>query len=139
MRKRKESEQGFTLVELMIVVVIVGILAAVAVPIYQANVNKAKASEAEATLGTIRTSLRVYYAANSTYPTSASFANVTSISGIDLDISDLTGKYYDDSYYYYKSAAGGGYIIKADDGAGSLPIRSMNTSGVMADSVLASE
>lgn len=139
MQKPKESEQGFTLVELMIVVVIVGILAAVAVPIYQANVNKAKASEAEASLGTIRTSLRVYYAANSVYPTSADFTNVTSIAGIDLDATDLTGKYYDDTYYYYKSASGTGYVIKADDGVGTLPIRSMNTSGVMADSVLTSE
>ena len=60
--------QGMTLVELMIVAVIVSILAAVAIPIYQANVKRAKASEADACLGSVRTALRVYYAENAAYP-----------------------------------------------------------------------
>ncbi|MCF7798007.1 MAG: prepilin-type N-terminal cleavage/methylation domain-containing protein, partial [Candidatus Marinimicrobia bacterium] len=59
---RKENQKGFSLVELMIVLVIIGILAAVGVPIYTSNVQKAKMSEADAALGTIRTALRVYYA-----------------------------------------------------------------------------
>ncbi|MCF7802389.1 MAG: prepilin-type N-terminal cleavage/methylation domain-containing protein [Candidatus Marinimicrobia bacterium] len=66
---RKENQKGFSLVELMIVLVIIGILAAVGVPIYTSNVQKAKMSEADAALGTIRTALRVYYAENGKYPT----------------------------------------------------------------------
>ncbi|MBT7093621.1 MAG: prepilin-type N-terminal cleavage/methylation domain-containing protein, partial [Bacteroidetes bacterium] len=61
-----KRNSGFSLVELMIVIVIIGVLAAVAVPIYSNNVMKAKMSEADAALGSIRTQLRVYYGENGT-------------------------------------------------------------------------
>jgi len=66
-RKFLRSKAGFTLVELMIVMVIVGILAAVAVPIYRTNVKKAMASEGAALVGSVRTGERVYFAENGAY------------------------------------------------------------------------
>lgn len=58
MNMKKKS--GFTLVELMIVVIIVGILAAVGIPMMSANTVKAKGTEAQAMIGTINTAGKLY-------------------------------------------------------------------------------
>ena len=60
--ERKKRKAGFTLVELMIVVIIVGILAAAAVPIYKFAVSRAYTSEAKASLGAIRAAELVHKA-----------------------------------------------------------------------------
>ena len=107
MRKFFKNQKGFTLVELMITIVIVGILAAVAVPIYTANIKKAKMSECDAALGTIRTALRVYYAtADPTpkYPTAAATTEVSTVVGLDIDAADLAGKYFIATNYTLTSA-----------------------------------
>jgi prepilin-type N-terminal cleavage/methylation domain-containing protein len=68
-----KDKRGFTLIELMVVVIVVGVLAAAAVPIYRFAMSRAYASEAKATVGTIRASELVYYQENSqTYLTGTS-------------------------------------------------------------------
>ncbi|MBA3005222.1 MAG: prepilin-type N-terminal cleavage/methylation domain-containing protein [Proteobacteria bacterium] len=62
MRKLSKDSQGFTLVELMIVVAIIGILAAVAIPQYQNFTKKSKSSEAKVMLDSIITAQAAYYA-----------------------------------------------------------------------------
>jgi type IV pilus assembly protein PilE len=59
--------KGFTLIEVMIVVVIVGILAAVAVPQYTAYVERAKVQEALSILSDVRTRLELQYGDSRSY------------------------------------------------------------------------
>jgi len=55
------SQKGFTLVELMIVVVVIGILSAVATPAYTGYVKRGKAAEATATLADLRIKMEQYF------------------------------------------------------------------------------
>ncbi len=56
-----KQRKGFTLVELIIVIVIVGILSIVAVPVYKGYTKKAMATEAKALLGAILTAEKIYF------------------------------------------------------------------------------
>ncbi len=67
MRGNLKNEQGFSLVELMIVVAIIGILAALAVPRFQSFQAKAKQTEAKNNLSHIYTLEQTYYGDNDAY------------------------------------------------------------------------
>ncbi len=61
------NQKGFTLIELMIVVAIIGILGAIALPSYQDSVRKTRRAEAQADLMELASTVERYFTENNTY------------------------------------------------------------------------
>ncbi|MAC34439.1 MAG: pilus assembly protein [Haliea sp.] len=80
----KQVQKGFTLIELMIVIAIVGILAAIALPAYQDYTVRAKMSEPVAVLAEAKTTIAEYYAANGNVPPDAAESGINTNPDTDI-------------------------------------------------------
>ncbi|HET7307462.1 MAG TPA: pilin [Gammaproteobacteria bacterium] len=79
-----KKQQGFTLIELMIVIAIIGILAAIAIPQYQDYVTRSKVTEGFNLSETAKTAVGTYVQTTASFPTSnkqAGLPQPSSISG----------------------------------------------------------
>ena len=80
----KQVQKGFTLIELMIVIAIVGILAAVALPAYQDYTVRAKVSEGLAKSAEAKTTIAEFFVARVKFPLDANEAGIDVNVGTDL-------------------------------------------------------
>lgn len=88
-RSEMPRRKAFTLIELMVVIVIVGILAAVSISMMRARINSAKWSEGKAISGTIARALRAHIGEEG-----AGFAAVPSLDQLGFADNDLNGNFF---------------------------------------------
>jgi len=96
----KKLYAGFTLIELMVVIIIVAVLAAVAIPVYRGKIDAAKWSEGRAMAGTIATAIRAYHSEkgpDGTPPTTLGSGST----GLGFSPGDLTGSYFVDADFSF--------------------------------------
>lgn len=105
---------GFSLVELMIVIVIIGILAAIGLPMYFNHTYSAKRTEAIAALGSIKSELGFYYAEYGTYPIVSDEDYVIGADWNDINTGELNGINFSDSSYLYICRDGIRWELRVD-------------------------
>lgn len=118
--KTKSVQQGFTLIELMIVVAIIGILAAVALPAYQDYTTRAKVSEGLTLASSAKTAVAEHFMSKNSLPADNAAAgytppdNVTNINEIGIgtdNTNDTTAGMIEIRYSSNAGVADNQYIL----------------------------
>lgn len=128
MGSQRLAMKGFTLIEVMIVVAIIGILAAIAYPSYQEYILRGNRSEGMALLNDVAARQERYFAQTNTYVTSQNDIGKLNLSGAN----STTGKY---ALTISSPANSGGYLLTAtpqrtDTKCGNLTLNARGERGV---------
>jgi len=105
-----KEKSGFTLVELLIVIVVLVILTAIVIPSYAIITNKAKETAAEAEMQNIAKALEVYSSEKNSYPPEADYPEILITSGI---MHSAPEKDPWEISYEYSSSGGNSYILES--------------------------
>jgi len=127
--------KGFTLIELMIVVAIIGILAAIAIPNFLRFQARAKQSEAKQNLGAIFTAYTSYFSDNNTFPSNSSIT-IGTITYNCLSVADWEPK--GQLRYCYECMNSAAFWTGWDAGMAAIRCNpAVNTNGTQIDFTIA--
>lgn len=82
-RLTQSGQGGFTLIELVIIIVVLGILSAVAIPKYQNITSEAKEASCRAALGGLRSGITIYYANQAVTTGTAAWPSIAALRVVD--------------------------------------------------------
>jgi type II secretion system protein G len=117
--KQAKDTKRVTLIELLIIVILLAILSAVAVPSYLSMRDRAKESATEAQMRNIITAIEMYYADRGEYPATADASDLSNVLASymqDVPVKDFWGN----DYIYMKTEEG--YSLLSDGIRGKHPI-----------------
>lgn len=128
--KLSRAVDGFSTAEMVILVVIVGLSSAVAVPVVYTNDFKAKVSEADVSLTSLRTELRIYFERHGEYPIAETPIQVIDAEWKIGSLGNLNGRYFSGASFSYQSMNGSEYLLTCDAGDVLSSNRTLNQSGI---------
>ena len=107
MKKMLKCAKGFTLIELMVVIIIVGILASISVPIYKKYVTRALSTEGQALVGAVGAAAKVYYSEHGSMP--ATYTSTAGTPDTILNVDASQNKYF--LVFTFTPGTGAGYTV----------------------------
>lgn len=122
----REREHGFTIIELMIVVAIVGILSSIAFPAYQTYVLRAARSEAQAILMEQAQFMERFFTTNNTYEDAGLLSNVSPKAGGGTTRYNISFTAQSATAYTLQAAPTGG---QSADACGTLTVTQTGATG----------
>lgn len=118
-----KTHKGFTLIELMIVIAILGVLAAIAIPVYQDYIGRARVSEGISLASGAKIAVAEFQQANNAFPVDNAEAGLqpaADINGRDVESVAVAGRDITVTFRPARIPNGGTLVLRATAGPGAI-------------------